>query len=188
MRKFTPRSREQWRDWLAKHHAIENEVWLVFFKKHTGKPSLSYNDAVEEALCFGWIDGIRKRVDDERYMHRFTPRRPGSNWSETNKKRVAHLLDKNLIAPAGLKLIEEAQRSGKWDMSDRADIELNMPAELESALDRSKKAAEFFHSISPSYRRQYIAWIATAKRPETRAKRLSETIKLLKAGKKLGMR
>ena len=188
MRKYTPKSRKQWREWLAKNHAVTAEVWLVFYKKHTGKPTLSYSDAVEEALCFGWIDGIRKRIDDERYMHRFTPRKPDSNWSETNKKRVARLLEENLIEPAGLTLIEAAQRSGRWDVPGRKDVDLSMPVELESALDKNDKAATFFRSLAPSYKREFVAWIATAKRPETRAKRLAETIRLLQAGKKLGMR
>ena len=188
MRKFTPKSRKQWRDWLAKNHAVAIEVWLVFYKKHTGKPTLSYNDSVEEALCYGWIDGIRKRIDDERYMHRFTPRKPNSNWSETNKKRVARLQKAGLIEPAGTEVIRAAKRTGKWDASARPDIDLSLSAELESALVNDKRAGEFFSSLAPSYQREYIAWIATAKRPETKAKRLSETIRLLKAGKKLGMR
>lgn len=188
MRRFTPRSRKQWRDWLAKNHANRDEVWLVFYKKHTGKPTLSYNDAVEEALCFGWIDGIRKRVDDERYMHRFTPRKPGSNWSETNKQRVRRLLEQGLITPAGLELIDVAKRSGKWDTAYRYDHGPAMPAELETALRNSRKAATTFHALAPSYKRQYVAWVATAKRPETKANRLAETIRLLEAGKKLGMK
>ena len=121
-------------------------------------------------------------------MHRFTPRKPDSNWSETNKERVARLLEENLIEPAGLTLIEAAQRSGRWDVTGRENVDLSMPVELESALDKNEKAATFFRSLAPSYKRQFVAWIATAKRPETRAKRLAETIRLLQAGKKLGMR
>ena len=166
---------------------MANEVWLVFYKKHTGKPTISYNDSVEEALCFGWIDGIRKRIDDERYMHRFTPRKAGSNWSATNKKRVARMLELGLIAPAGKEAIEAAKRSGKWDEQSQPGFELEMSPELGAELDQNVKAAAFFDSLAPSYRRQFVAWIVTARRPETKAKRLSETIRLLNAGKKLGM-
>lgn len=186
--RYTPKNRDQWRKWLERNHAKTEEVWLVFFKKHTCKPTLSYDDAVEEALCFGWINGIRKRIDEERYMHRFTPRKPGSNWSDTNKKRVLRLLKKNLMTPAGMKRVEEAKRTGRWDAPGRPGIDLSMPADLQRVFGRNKKAESFFRSLAPSYQREYIAWIATAKRPETRAKRVAETIELLRANKKLGMR
>jgi uncharacterized protein YdeI (YjbR/CyaY-like superfamily) len=186
--RYTPRSRRQWRDWLAKNHADKDEVWLVYYKKHTGKPTLSYNDSVEEALCFGWIDGILKRVDDERYMHRFTPRKPGSNWSETNVKRVERLLEAGLMTESGFKCVEEAKLSGRWDAAAGPAVELSMPEELEKALAHQKMAAAFFETLAPSYRREFIAWIATAKRPETRKKRLQETVALLEQRKKLGMR
>lgn len=188
MRTCTPRSRKQWRDWLAKNHADKDEVWLVFYKKHTGKPTLSYNDSVEEALCFGWIDGIRKRIDDERYMHRFTPRKPGSNWSETNVKRVERLLKAGLMTKSGLQRVEEAKLSGRWDAPARPVVDLSLPDELAKALARQETAAAFFETLAPSYRREFIAWIMTAKRPDTRKKRLQETVALLKQGKKLGMR
>lgn len=186
--KVTPRSRKAWRQWLKKHHADTAEVWLVFYKRHTGKPTLSYNDAVEEALCFGWIDGIRRSVDGERYMHRFSPRKPGSQWSESNKERVSRLLEAGLMTRAGRRAIDSAKQSGQWDAPARPAIDLSMPAELERALAKNSKAAAFFNSLAPSYQRQYIAWIATAKRAETRRRRLNEALKLLMQGKKLGMR
>ena len=116
-RRFTPRSRSAWRNWLRKTHTDVTEVWVVFYKKNTGHPTISYNDAVEEALCFGWIDGIRKHVDDARYMHRFTPRKLNSVWSESNKKRGARLTEARLMTPAGQRLIDHAQKSGAWDRS-----------------------------------------------------------------------
>jgi uncharacterized protein YdeI (YjbR/CyaY-like superfamily) len=184
----TPKSRGAWRRWLEKNHGEAGEVWLVFYKRHTGKPTLSYNDAVEEALCFGWIDGIKKSVDAERYMHRFTPRKPGSKWSESNKRRVARLVEAGLMAPAGEKAVAEAKASGNWDAPARPDIDLSTPPELDARLSKDPKAAAFFESLAPSYRRQFIAWIASAKRADTRKRRADEALALLRAGQKLGMR
>lgn len=186
--RVTPRSRQAWRQWLAKHHADASEVWLVFYKRHTGKPTLSYNDAVEEALCFGWIDGIRKSIDDERYMHRFTPRRPDSRWSESNKKRVARMNEAGLMTVAGARAVRRARDSGKWDEPSRPDNHLSMPTELRNRLKKDDRARRFFLSLAPSYRRQYIAWIASAKRADTRQRRAEEALELLRSGQKLGMR
>lgn len=185
--RFTPKSRKSWRSWLQKNHAVRDEVWLVFYKRHTGKPTLSYNDAVEEALCFGWIDGVKRSVDNERYMHRFSPRTPESRWSESNRKRVARLESAGQIMPPGKRAIEAARRNGLWSAST-PNIDLTMPAELSARLGRSKKAAAFFDSLGPSYQKQYIAWIVTAKREDTKKRRLDEAMELLSRGKKLGMR
>lgn len=160
----------------------------MFYKRHTGKPTLSYNDAVEEALCFGWIDGIRKSVDDERYMHRFTPRKPGSKWSASNKQRIARMIEAGLMQPAGERAVDEAKASGRWDEPSRPDMDLSMPSELDERLGKDTRAAEFFASLAPSYRRQFVAWIATAKRADTRERRAEEALRLLRAGRKLGMR
>ena len=112
---FTPKSRDHWRDWLHKNHAGKSEVWVVFFKKNSAKSNLSYNDAVEEALCFGWIDGMKRSIDEERYMHRFSPRKPDSKWSQSNKDRVRRLLDAGLMTPEGERAIAEAKSSGNWE-------------------------------------------------------------------------
>ena len=185
--RFTPKSRRSWRAWLEKHHAAKTEVWLVFYKRHTGKPTLSYNDAVEEALCFGWIDGVKRSVDDERYMHRFSPRKASSRWSESNKKRVARMLRAGQMTEAGRRAVQRAKRNGKWTETTRP-IDLSMPTEFANALKRNRKAAAHFESLAPSYQRQYIGWITTAKRQETRLRRLDEAMGLLELGKKLGMR
>lgn len=185
--RFTPKSRKSWRSWLQKNHATKVEVWLVFYKQHTGKPTLSYNDAVEEALCFGWIDGVKRSVDDERYMHRFSPRKPESRWSESNRKRVARLEKAGQIMPAGKRAIEVAKRNGQWSAS-APKFDFSMPAELAARLKRNKRAAAFFESLAPSYQKQYIAWIVTAKRDDTKKRRLNEAIELLSRGEKLGMR
>jgi len=186
--KVTPKSRQAWRSWLQKNHATRSEVWLVFYKQHTGKPTLSYNDAVEEALCFGWIDGVKRSIDTERYMHRFSPRLAGSKWSESNRTRVARLLEAGLMTSPGQRSIDEAKRNGNWDAPARPSLDLSIPPEMAGRLKRHKKAARFFQSLAPSYRRQYIAWIATAKRHETRTRRLDEAMELLARGEKLGMR
>ncbi|MHC4521143.1 MAG: YdeI/OmpD-associated family protein [Planctomycetota bacterium] len=181
-------SRRQWRAWLSKHHAAEGEFWLVFYKKHTGKAGLVYEDAVQEALCFGWIDGIIKRIDDEKHMIRFTPRRKNSIWSPTNKKRVARLMASGQMTDAGLAKIEEAKRDGQWDRADLPTPEPDVPLELTKALAGSKKAQRNFANLAPSYRKQFIGWITTAKRDATRRKRVNEALRLLKEDKKLGMK
>lgn len=187
--RFTPKSRDAWRTWLEKHHDSSAEVWLVFYKRHTGKPTLSYSDAVEEAICFGWIDGIRKRIDAERYTHRFTPRRPASNWSEANRKRAARLTKAGLMTPAGRKAIGRAKRNGTWQPTDQTpDFDVSVPAELAARLKGNKKAERFFASLAPSYQQQFTGWINLAKREQTRQRRIEESIRLLARGEKLGMR
>lgn len=184
---FTPRSRSAWRSWLQKNHTDVEEVWVVFYKKGTGHPTISYNDAVEEALCFGWIDGIKKRVDSARYMHRFTPRKLNSAWSKSNKERGARLIEAGLMTPAGQRLIDHAKRSGAWSRPlDRAAA-LDMLDELAAALDADQDALVNFNALAPSYRRQFIAWIDAAKRPATRAGRVAKTVELLRRGERLGM-
>jgi len=186
--RYTPGNREQWRIWLEENHSTETEVWLVFLKKHTRKPNLSYNDSVEEALCFGWIDGVKRSIDKDRYMHRFSPRKLNSRWSRSNKERVQHLFEKGQITAAGKRAIEQAKKNGNWAEPESARGHLSMPTELNDQLNLCPKAATFFASLAPSYQQQYIAWIGTAKRPETRQRRLVEAIALLERGEKLGMR
>jgi len=185
---FTPGNRQQWRDWLTNNHARETEVWLVFIKKHTGRANLSYGDAVEEALCFGWIDGIKRSIDQDRYEHRFSPRKPGSKWSATNKARVQRLLKSGRMAPAGKQAVADAKVNGRWDEPVTPARQVDMPPEFAQRLQRNRKAATFFASLAPSCQREYIAWIAAAKRSETRQRRLDEAMDLLSKGKKLGMR
>lgn len=163
------------------------EVWLVFYKRHAGKPTLSYGAAVEEALCFGWIDGVKRSIDAERYMHRFSPRKPGSKWSALNAERAERMIAAGKMTEAGLELVDEAKRTGNWAAS-APDVDLSMPPELAQRLQRNETAAAFFESLAPSYQRQFIGWINVAKRPETKQKRLEETVRLLARGEKLGMR
>ncbi|HEX9698043.1 MAG TPA: YdeI/OmpD-associated family protein [Acidobacteriota bacterium] len=188
MSRFTPRSRAAWRAWLAKNHDASDGVSLVFYKRGTGKENLSYDDAVEEALCFGWIDSVKRSIDEERYQFRFTPRKKNSKWSPSNKKRVERLVAAGEMTPTGQRAIDAAKRSGAWDEPDRPAIDLSMPADLAARLRRNKAARTFFEGLAPSYRRQFIGWIVTAKRDETRRRRLDETLELLARGEKLGMR
>lgn len=178
--------KEEWRAWLTENHQTGNGLWLVFHKRHTGKSGLTYVEALEEALCFGWIDGIVKRIDDEKHMIRFSPRRRTSIWSEHNKKRVHRLIKEGRMALAGLAKVQEAKANGQWTKAAvREDVTI-VPAELTEALAHNEKARLNFESLAPSYRRQFIYWVAFAKREETRRKRIEETIDLLIRDKRLG--
>lgn len=180
--------RKTWRAWLAGHHASESEVWLVYYKKHTGTPSVGYLDSVREALCFGWIDGLKRRIDDETYAHRFTPRKPRSKWSPQNMRLAKELIELGLMTSAGLKAFKQRVRYDD-EVLDRIQAkEIALSEETENVLKANRKAWENFQRLSPGYRKQYVAWLETAKRPETRNKRLEEAIRLLEENRKLGMK
>ena len=179
---------QAWRDWLSAHHDLEDHVWLIFYKKETGEPSIEYESAVEEALCFGWIDSIIKKIDDSKYARKFTPRKENSKWSETNKMRVGRLIKSGRMTEIGLLKVEAAKQSGQWDKLYKPDISENIPKEFECALNQNVGAREYFETLAPSYRRQFIGWISVAKRPETREKRIQESISLLEKRRKLGMK
>ncbi len=179
--------REDWRAWLADNHATAQEIWLIIRKTHTAKAGLTYVEALEEALCFGWIDGILKRIDDEKHTVRFTPRRKNSIWSEQNKRRVGKLIQEGRMTSAGLAKIKEAKANGQWEQAAvREDVTV-VPPELTAALAENAQARDNFEKLAPSYRRQFIYWIGTAKREETREKRIKTTIKLLVANRRLGI-
>jgi uncharacterized protein YdeI (YjbR/CyaY-like superfamily) len=177
------RSRQAWRNWLRDHYDSESEIWLVFHKRHTSQPSIAYDDAVEEALCFGWVDSLIKRLDDDRYARKFTPRNADSRWSTINRKRYADLKARGLLAAPGLER-PPTNRSG--DAPARSVSEL--PAYIDEALKANARAWEQFQKLAPSHRRNYIAWIDSAKREETKQRRLGEAIRMLAAGEKLGMK
>lgn len=176
--------RDEWRTWLEKNHHTEKEVWLIFYKKHTGKPTLLYDDAVEEALCYGWIDSIVKRIDDEKYCQKFTPRTKKSKWSELNKKRVKKLIKEGKMTEAGLAKIDEKMLNEK----EVKKKELVIPPEIETALQANEKVWENFVNLAPGYKRQYIGWVMDAKREETRKRRLNELMIVLEKNEKLGMK
>jgi uncharacterized protein YdeI (YjbR/CyaY-like superfamily) len=189
MKQIHVTTRSDWRRWLAKNHdQIKDGIWLVFHKKKAGQPSLEYEESVEEALCFGWIDSIIKKIDDEKYCRKFTPRKDDSQWSNTNKKRVGKLIKEGKMTGFGLAKVEAAKRSGHWEMDPRPAINMEVPSELSEALARNKRAKEFFEKLAPTYQKQFIGWIVTAKRPETTAKRIKESLALLAKGEKLGLK
>lgn len=188
MKELSFKTSGDWRTWLRDNHDKEAGIWLVFYKKGSGEPSVDYESAVEEALCFGWIDSIIKGIDEKRYKQKFTPRNESSRWSESNRKRVARLIEHDRMTEFGLAKITAAKRNGQWDKPGRPEIPSGVPEEFRAALNRNRKAEEAFNRLSPSYRRQYIGWIFSAKRPETRERRIREAIGLLENGQKLGMK
>lgn len=181
-------SREEWRSWLHKNHDSMDFVWLVYFKKHTGKPSIAYAESVEEALCFGWIDSIKKRIDEERYAYKFTPRRAQSKWSALNIRRAKRLIDEGKMTRAGLDLFKRRVDYGDEFIAASSAKELPIPGEMEVTLRKDPQVWKNLNNLAPGYRKQYIGWLTTAKRPETRERRLREAIRLLKENRKLGMK
>jgi uncharacterized protein YdeI (YjbR/CyaY-like superfamily) len=185
----TAKNRTAWRTWLERNHgSTPAGIWLVFKKGEAGENWLTYDEAVEEALCFGWIDSTIKRVDDVDYVRKFTPRKKDSAWSPSNKKRIARLVAAGRMTPVGLALVETAKANGNWERDPRAAIPTEISPEFIAALADNAKAATVFAALSPSCRRQYVWWVGSAKRPETRATRVREAIALLAAGRKLGMK
>ena len=189
MKNVEPKNRAEWRAWLAASHDKETEVWLIFYKKETGKATIGYEASVEEALCYGWVDSIIKKIDETKYARKFTPRKDDSKWSPSNKKRVEKLIREKLMTEYGLQKVEAAKQSGQWDAPDqRPKLTFELSAEFAEALSKNKKARETFENLSPSHQKQYLGWIEIAKRSETRKKRIKESIELLAAGKKLGLK
>jgi uncharacterized protein YdeI (YjbR/CyaY-like superfamily) len=181
------KNRDDWRAWLAQNHARATELWLVFYKENSGKRSVSYDEAVEEALCFGWIDGIVKTIDGEEYARRFSPRRRGSIWSESNKRRVARMIAQGRMTEIGLARVEEAKRNGEWDKATPREDVTDIPRELEQALQGNKQAQRNFNALPPSQKRMYIYWITEAKKDETRQRRLRAVVRMLKENKRIGI-
>ena len=184
------KTRRAWRAWLAGHHSRETEIWLAYYKKGSGKISVTYEEALQEALCYGWIDSTVGRLDAERYKQRYTPRNVKSVWSPSNKARVEKLTAEGRMAAPGLAKIEAAKRNGSWDsLNDVERIGRNaeMPADLLEALERDGRARQIFEKRPPSEKKLWGYWILSAKRPETRARRVAETVKRLLAGRRPGI-
>jgi uncharacterized protein YdeI (YjbR/CyaY-like superfamily) len=172
-----PLSRAEWREWLLANHLRTTGVWLVSYKKATGKPRFEYDDAVEEALCFGWVDSKPKKLDEERTLLWFAPRRTGTGWSRPNKMRIERMTQAGLMVEAGIRKVEQAKRDGSWTKLDAVE-DLHIPSDLGQALAALPSAAENFEQFPRSARRGILEWIANAKTPETRAKRVDETARL----------
>jgi uncharacterized protein YdeI (YjbR/CyaY-like superfamily) len=181
--------RADWRAWLERHHKTETEVWLIYYKKHTGRPTIPYDCAVEEALCFGWIDSTVKRIDDEKYAQRFTPRKDNKNWSDPNKKRVRKLMKEGKMTKAGLaKISDEVLSQLESSSAQKKREALVIPAYFKEALIANEHAWANFNNLAASYRSDYVHWVTSCKKEETRDRRLKEAVELLALNKKLGMK
>jgi len=189
MKTVEVKDRAEWRVWLAANHDKETEIWLVYYKKASGKPSVEYEDTVEEALCYGWVDSIIKKLDEERYVRKFTPRKADSQWSPSNIRRVKKMIEAGLMTEHGMKLVQAGKSSGEWDQpTQKPSLKFEMPEEFADALKENPKARQIFETLAPTYQKQYLGWILTAKRAETQKRRIKESIQLLAEGKKLGLR
>jgi len=181
------KTRIEWRDWLEKNHSTVKEVWLIYYKKHSGKQRIPYDDAVEEALCFGWIDGKIKRINEDYFIQRFTPRRPGSRWSKYNIERVKKLIEEGQMKPEGLVLYMKALDKPELIYDNKSDGDPVVPAELTDALSKNDRAYNNFIKFSPSIRRIYIDWLNSAKKVETRMRRIEKIVGLADKNSKPGM-
>jgi len=175
---------DDFRKWLEKNHNKNNELWVGFYKKSSGKPSIDWPQSVDQALCFGWIDGLRKSIDEESYKIRFTPRKPGSIWSAVNLKRAEELIGLSLMQPAGLEAFnkKDEKKINRYSF-ERENVKLDK--EYEKKFKSNKKAWDFFQSMVPSYRKPSLWWLMSAKQEETRLKRLNILISCSEAGEKI---
>jgi uncharacterized protein YdeI (YjbR/CyaY-like superfamily) len=170
------KTRKEWRKWLEKNHSKTDEVWLIYYKKPSGKPRIPYVDAVEEALCFGWIDGKIKKINEDYFIQRFTPRRPGSRWSKHNLERVRKLIKAGHMKPAGLEAFKKALDKPELFYDNRSDGDPVIPDDLMSAFSNNSLAYNNFLKFPPSSQRMYIYWLNSAKKPETRPRRIAKIV------------
>jgi len=175
-------TRGEWRAWLREHHLTAKEIWLVFAKKGASVRTISYDDAVEEAISFGWIDGKVKTIDDQRFMQRYTPRRPASAWSETNIERAKAMIAQGLMTEHGLRVYQEGIAGGRIVPSIR---NFSVPPDLEAALSGNEKAGDNFSRMPPSAQLMFVYWVNAAKRTETREIRIKKSVELIAENKKL---
>jgi len=172
---FCPSDKKDWRDWLELNHNKKDAVWLIFYKKKSPNYNLSWSESVDEALCFGWIDSTKKAIDNEKYRQYFCKRKPKSNWSKINKDKVKTLMDQGLMKEAGYKTIEVAKGNGSWTILDKVEA-LVIPEDLKSAFQKYSGSMEYFNSLSKSVKKQLLYWIVSAKRDETRQKRIQQIV------------
>jgi uncharacterized protein YdeI (YjbR/CyaY-like superfamily) len=177
------KDRKAWRRWLAANHDRKKEIWLIHYKKHTGKKGVSLNDAVEEALCFGWIDSTVKRIDSEKYAHRYSPRNPSSVWSDSNVKRVKRMIKEGKMTEIGLRKYRAGQKK-YWEIKKlRAQVAREeIPPHLKEALAKNKKAETLFRKLPPSHRLRYVYWISEAKKEETKKRRAENAVEMILKG------
>jgi uncharacterized protein YdeI (YjbR/CyaY-like superfamily) len=178
---------KQWHNWLSKQHATASEAWLIHYKKHINKNGISYDDALEEALCFGWIDGKMQGIDEEKYMVRYSPRKVRSVWSKLNKERALKLIESGKMTDAGMAKIEAAKKNGYWDSAYTNKQPDELPLDLQHALIQDTNAWYNFQCFANSYKNNYIGWINRAKSAETRKRRIAEVVKRSSMNKKPGI-
>ena len=180
------RNRRQWHEWLSKNHGHCDELWLLIYKKSADEVGIRYEDAVEEAICFGWIDGKLRRIDDRCHAIRFTPRRRGGIWSESNRRRAERMMREGKMQKAGLRQIEEAKKNGRWQAAVAPKKVPPIPADLAKALKGNPIAHVRFDAFANSHKSAYVHWVLEAKKEETRAKRIREVVARSAIGKKPG--
>jgi len=174
---FYPRSRQEWRNWLQENHAKKQSVWLIYYKKKSNVSTILYSDAVDEALCFGWIDSKSKPIDEHKFMQFFSKRKEKSVWSKVNKEKIERLTKEGLMTNAGYEIIEKAKQNGSWNILDEAEA-LHIPEDLEGEFDKRPNAKLYFLRLSRSDKRNILQWLILAKRQETREKRITEIVEL----------
>jgi len=183
------KTRSEWYKWLQKNHSKVNELWLIFYKKDTGKTSIDYEEAVEEALCFGWIDSIVKKIDEEKYARKFTPRKKNSVWSELNKKRIQKVIKEGRMTEFGMEKVIAAKKDGSWNKVIKVPtVSVTAPVDFINALKKNKKAKSNFDKLPLSHKKKFYMWINIAKKEETRERRIKESIQLLGKNKALGLK
>lgn len=173
MDSYCPKNKEEWRNWLKRNHLKRDSIWLIFYRKDSSNPNLNWSEAVDEALCFGWIDSTKKSIDDERYMQYFCKRKPKSNWSKINKDKVKILIEQGLMEEAGSKSVEIAKENGSWSFLDEVEA-LVIPEDLKEEFGNHKGSMEYFDSLSKSAKKILLYWVVSAKRKGTRRKRILE--------------
>jgi uncharacterized protein YdeI (YjbR/CyaY-like superfamily) len=176
---------QDWEAWLKEHHATAQGAWLKLAKKGTGVSSVSYAEALEIALCYGWIDAQKASFDEQYFLQKFTPRRPGSIWSKINCDKATELIASGRMQPAGLRQIELAKANGRWDTAYEAQSKASIPPDLQSALDNNPKAKDFFNTLNSQNRYAILFRIQTAKKPETRAARIQKFVEMLENNQKI---
>lgn len=181
---YYAKDRKAWRKWLEKNHAVSSGIWLIYYKKDSGKSRVPYADAVEEALCFGWIDSTLNPVDEHSYMQLFTPRKPKSGWSKLNKDRAEKLIREGLMTPAGMQKIEEARHHGTWSKLDHIES-FTVPSLLDKAFKKNKKAAAFFDGLGKTNKKYILYYINNVKSDETKMKRIDEIVDAANQGRML---
>ncbi len=179
---YYAKDRKAWRKWLEKNHAVSEGVWLIYYRKSSPKSRVEYADAVEEALCYGWIDSTFNPIDEEKFMQLFTPRKPKSGWSKLNKERIERLINEGLMMPPGMERIENAKKNGTWEKLDHIES-FTVPPELEKAFAANKKAKKFFETLGKTNKKYILYYVSGVKSEEKKAKRIEEIIAAANEGR-----